>query len=185
MEKEGAILYVGGDDSNHAGTSKGEIIVSTFSFLKKDSLIQNFKNRRDYQKSFEWLKDPNRDYIYTAVTDEKYRHSSQNLIEVVPKLIEKYLFKNGLFVKQINIYLDGRLDRGSKNLLRNYFIGKNGIEKVVVDNFIKKTKNSKGRKSKHPFCPPLVYHADVIANYLNFTPSYLELTMSDKFVSNS
>jgi len=35
-EKE--VLYVGGDDSNHAGDSKGEIIAATFSTIQKTKL---------------------------------------------------------------------------------------------------------------------------------------------------
>ena len=182
MSSKRGILYVGGDDSNHAGTTKGEIIVGTFSFLKEDSLVQNFENRRNYQKTLRWLENPLRDYRSTALVLEKYRHSSQNLVEIIPKLTEKYIIHKRLNLEQINIYLDGRLDRGSREQIRNFFREKLGIEKVVVDNFLKKNKNKNGRMEKHPFCPPLVYYADVIANNLNTLHSYLELTKSEKFM---
>jgi len=182
MSSKRGILYVGGDDSNHAGTAKGEIMVGTFSFLKEDSIVQNFKNRRDYQKTLRWLENPSRDYRLTALVLEKYRHSSQNLVEIIPKLTEKYILNKKLNIEQINIYLDGRLNRGSRNQIRNFFRERLGIEKVVVDNFLKKNKNKNGKVEKHPFCPPLVYHADVLANHLNTLPSYLELTKSNKFM---
>ena len=39
-------LYVGLDDSNHAGTSKGEIIVAVFSPIHEDSLVKGWGNGR-------------------------------------------------------------------------------------------------------------------------------------------
>lgn len=175
------ILYIGGDNSNHAGTTKGEIIVSTFSFLKKDSLVKRFKNRRNYSLTKEWLINPKRDYRLTALLSEKYRHSNQNLAEIVPKMIEGYLVEEDISPKQVEIYLDGFLKNSSKMQVKKAIKERLGIEKVLVENFIKKNKNSKGTIEKRPTCPALVYHADVLANYFNKLP-FLKITSSEKFM---
>ncbi len=178
MEKEIGVLYVGGDDSNHAGTSKGEIIVSTFSFLREDSIVNRFKNTRDYQSTVKWLNNENRDYRYSALTSEKYRHSSQNLVEVIPKMVTKYLLEEKLHPGKLNIYLDGRLERGAKQAIRDFLFEYTCIEKIVVDNFIKKNLNKKGRIEKHPLCPAVVYHADVLAPFkhsIHFIPRFNKL----------
>ena len=50
------VLYIGADDSNHAGTNvKGEIVVATFSRLHEDSVVQEFPNRRDSYSTEKWL----------------------------------------------------------------------------------------------------------------------------------
>lgn len=175
------ILYIGGDDSNHAGTTKGEIIVSTFSFLKEDSLVKRFKNRRIYFLTKEWLKNSKRDYCFTTLVSEKYRHSNQNLVEVVPKMVEGYLVEKNIFPKQLNIYLDGFLKDSSKTQVKKIIKERLGIEKVLLEGFIKKNKNSEGNLEKRPNCPPLVYHADVLANYFNKLP-FLKITSSEKFM---
>lgn len=175
------ILYVGGDDSNHAGTAKGEIIVSTFSFLKEDSFVKRFKNRRIYSLTKEWLENPKRDYRFTALVSEKYRHSNKNLVEILPEMIEGYLVEENLFPKELKIYLDGFLKNSSKAQVKKAIKERLGIEKVLVGGFIKKNKNSKGIIEKRPNCPALVYHADVLANYFNKL-SFLKTTSSEKFM---
>ena len=159
-------LVVGADDSNHAGTSKGEIIVATFSFLPEDALVKRFPNVRDCEETEFWLKSPNRDYRYALLTARGYRHGNQNLIEVVPFLIKGYLNEQDFDVKNLSIFLDGRLVRGNRGKMREVLFGFRGIESVVVDNFIKKKLTSKGRIEKHPECPAVVYHADVLAHQL-------------------
>ena len=39
-------LYTGWDDSNHAGDRKADIIVVTFSFEHKDSIVKKITNKR-------------------------------------------------------------------------------------------------------------------------------------------
>ncbi|MEK6741922.1 MAG: hypothetical protein AABX91_01645 [Nanoarchaeota archaeon] len=181
MEKR-ECLYVGADDSNHAGDTKGEIIVATFSFDRNDSLVRNFPNTRDLKAVAEWLKLPERDYLFSLLTSDSYRHSGQNLIEVIPYLVDFYLDKNSVQVGNLNVYLDGRLDGGARDHIKKHFMEKHGIENVVVDNFIKKTKNTKGRIEKHPHCPTLVYNADVIANSLYRQNTAEQLFTHGKFI---
>ncbi len=167
-KKEVERLIVGADDSNHAGTSKGEIIVSTFSFLPEDSIVKKFRNTRDFEDTRHWLSFPNMDYRYALLTARRYRHNSQNLVEIVPFLIKEYIAEQNFAVKNLSIFLDGRLASGNRGYLKEIFIGFAGIERVV-DNFIKKKHNLGGRIEKHPECPPVVYYADVLANYLYST----------------
>lgn len=173
-------LVVGADDSNHAGDSKGEIIVVAFSSLKEDSIVNDFPNHRNYRKMAEWFENPHRDFRFTLLTTEKYRHSHQNLVSIVPGMIRHYLTENSLNLNHLGIYLDGRLDIGSREFMRSQFPG---IEKVVIDNFIKKGKNRKGRTAKHPRCPAAVYFADVLANHLYSNLSFQELSKHEKIYS--
>jgi hypothetical protein len=162
-------IIVGADDSNHAGTAKGEIIVAAFSFLPEDALVKKFPNVRDFRATEHWLDSPNRDYRYAILTAKKYRHSSQNLVEIVPFLIKGYLDEQDLDVKILSVFLDGRLAGGNRGKIRGDFLGFRGIENIVVDNFIKKKHTVRGKVEKHPECPAVVYHADIIANYLYST----------------
>lgn len=181
MEKR-EYLYVGADDSNHAGDTKGEIIVATFSFDRCDSIVRNFPNKRDLKAVAEWLKLPERDYLFSVLTSDSYRHSGQNLIEIIPYLVDFYLDQNSIQVSNLNIYLDGRLECGARNHIKRHFTEKHGIENVVVDNFIKKTKNTNGRIEKHPCCPVLIYNADVIATSLYRQNTAEQLFTHGKFV---
>ncbi len=163
--KEVKRLIVGADDSNHAGTAKGEIIVATFSFLVEDSIVRSFPNRRDPFSTSRWLDSPNRNYNYTILAGEEYRHSCQNLVVVAPKLISSFMEHIDISTPLLFIFLDGILKKGGRDNLRKQFIGFRGIERVVVDNFTKKRKSVSGRIEKHHECPSVVYHADTLANY--------------------
>ena len=181
IEKE--TLIVGADDSNHAGTSKGEIIVVVFSFLYEDSLVKIRPNNRNYNECLNWLENLERDYRFTILTGEKYRHSSSNLITISPKLIENFLEEKNLIIKNLKIYLDGRLGKGERNGLKKMFRDSKGIEDVVVDNFIKKNLNQKGRVSKRPYCPSVVYYADILSNYLYSQKTFEELSKDSRLIS--
>jgi len=164
------VLLVGADDSNHAGTNNyGEINTIVTSFLKEDGIISNFPNRRDFEATKKWLKNNERDYRFTLLFDESYRHSAFNLVYSVPRLIEKFLEENDINVKIIKIFLDGQLKKTGKEEIRDFFSGKRGIETVVVDNFIKKNTGNSGRKVKHINGPSVVYYADVISSMLYHT----------------
>ena len=39
-------VYIGIDDSNHAGTAKGEVIAAVFSFLPEDRIVRQWPNKR-------------------------------------------------------------------------------------------------------------------------------------------
>lgn len=172
-------LYVGGDDSNHAGQNKkGELNVATFSLLKEDSIVKNFPNKRDYSKTENWIKSDSRDYRFLILSSERFRYSSNNLIYTMPKLIRNYLEENDIYLKNLKIYLDGRLEKNARKDLKEIFEDFHGIEKVFTDNFIKKNKNKQGRIVKRPKFPALVYHADVLASILFKKP--FEEIISDK-----
>ena len=167
--KEIETLIVGGDDSNHAGTAKGEIIVATFSFLQEDSIVKSFPNTRNYPETLKWLDSTSRDYRYSLLTSEKYRHSDQNLVAIVPILIRGYMEENEIYAKCLKVFLDGRLQKGSRKIITDEFLGNFGIESIVVDNFIKKNTFAKNNFEKHPRCPAVVYHADALANHIYST----------------
>ncbi|MEI6058807.1 MAG: hypothetical protein WCP89_03480 [archaeon] len=172
----GRILYVGGDDSNHAGDAPpGEFLVATFSFDKEDSLVMPFPNRRDYAKFMDWIRYPGRDYRFVVRKTEHHRHSCLNLPAVMPTLIERFIVdEKNLYgdsegyepVDQLNVYLDGYLNGSAKACLRDDLRGLRGIQRVVVDNFIKKKTRANGDVSKRPVCPRVVWMADVLANQL-------------------
>ncbi len=172
----GRILYVGGDDSNHAGEfPPGEFLVATFSLDKEDSIVIPFPNRRDYARFEEWLENPGRDYRFVVRRTEHHRHSCLNLPAAMPTLIEAFILDemraNGNTrgydpVSQLNVYLDGYLNGAAKAVLRDDLLRVKGIQRVVVDNFIKKKTRSDGGVSKRPVCPRVVWMADVLANQL-------------------
>lgn len=176
--QKGDTLYVGGDDSNHAGDSRGEIIVATFSSISEDSFVRSFSNYRDYHSLSKWLSSPHRDYLFGVLVSEKYRHSHSNLVHAVPILISNFLAENDLRIKTLKIYLDGRLDTGVREFFKEKFRKIHGIETVVVDNFIKKNKSCRG-VSKRPYCPAVVYHADILAHDL-FTKAFNGLSTHKK-----
>lgn len=178
MQKE--VLIVGGDDSNHSGSAKGELNVATFSFLYRDSLVKQFSNNRNREGLMYWLKDAERDYRFAMLASERYRHSSSNLIVTVPKLIKLFFEDNDLKVRELKIYLDGIIGKYDKENLKKLFMHYRGIEEVVIGNFIKKRKGKHGEIIKRPNCPSVVYYADVLANYLFSTKTFEELTSSNE-----
>lgn len=160
-------LIVGLDDSNHAGTTKGEIIAGVFSTIHGDSLVTRFPNKRDYDSLQPFFENENRDYNFTILTSELYRHSNQNLIALAPFLIKSYLKSSGKNFRNLKLYLDGQMNLDGKRFIRNnipYF------EKIVVDNFIKKER-IKDKIVKRHNCPKVVYIADTLANSLFRTPA--------------
>ncbi len=161
------MLSVGADDSNHAALSpKYELNVTPFSTVYEDSLVKPFPNTRDYESTRKWIADPRRDFRFGILTKEKYSHTSNNLVVVIPKIILLYLDEKDLSPETLKIYFDGRIDQGSRANIRDFFVGKRGIERVVVDNFIKKRRGPRGEIIKRPNCPAVVYHADVLASSL-------------------
>ena len=171
----GLTLYVGGDDSNHAGEfPPGEFLVATFSFHHEDSIVTEFPNRRDYSRFVEWIKDPGRDYRFVVRRTEHHRHSCLNLPAVMPALVGSFIkdyqkmfagSSDYVPVEQLNVYLDGFLNGQAKRGLKEDLRGLPGIERAVVDNFIKKKPRAMG-VSKRPVCPTVVYMADIVANQL-------------------
>lgn len=157
----GLCLYVGMDDSNHAGENiKGEINLATFSLLRQDSIVKEFPNRRDYSQASKWIRHPKRDYRFTILTGDAETRQN-NLVHTGPFLIRSFLkdFPH-LDIDSIRLYLDGHLNAGGKASLRSYFTDFD----FTVNNFIKKGKNRRGHTTKRPICPQLVYMADILAH---------------------
>ncbi|MEM4181831.1 MAG: hypothetical protein QXX68_01610 [Candidatus Pacearchaeota archaeon] len=155
-------LWCGADDSNHAGTTKGEFIVVTFSTLKEDSIVKPFPNHRQRDETNLWLENQRRDFRFTLLTREDYRHRGDNVPKIAPFIVAYYLREKKEAYKQVNLYLDGWLNGETKRFIRE-IISAEGIERVVVDNFTKKGKN---KFQKRHFCPELVYRADNLAHML-------------------
>jgi len=147
------ILYVGLDDSNHAGDSSGEIIIATFSYQHEDSVVKPFKNSRRPSYAERWVKREGRDTRFTILTHEKVRHSSYNLPIVAPFLIFDFLSTAEEIPDHLKIYLDGRLEKKHKDLLREDF--REDFPNVVIDNFIKKKKEMKGEYQNAQSAPEL------------------------------
>ncbi|MFW5846638.1 MAG: hypothetical protein ACOCUU_00620 [Nanoarchaeota archaeon] len=176
-------LIVGGDDSNHTGdpkNTKGDIIVSVFSQYKEDGKVYAYPNKRDISRVDKWLSYPGRDYFFTRVLNHDCMRSNTVVQTQMPRLIQNYILIEDIDLNKIRCYVDGRLC-GTRSDLRNKITDSTGIEKVVVDNFIKKTKNNKGNIMKRPVCPAVVYVADTIANNL-FNLSIQELIEHEKYV---
>jgi hypothetical protein len=148
------VLYVGIDDSNHAGKNKGEVVLATFSFLHEDSLVKKFPNKRDSRMVEEWIKNPARDYRFAILEDEKFRHCSTNLPYAAPGLVRSFLKDYGGEIEKIKLYLDGLMHREHKEALRKEFCD----FPFVVDNFIK-------NQGIHN-CPSLVYMADILSHQI-------------------
>lgn len=172
-------LYVGLDDSNHAGKTKGEIDLATFSLLHEDSIVRCFKNTRDYDFAQQWLESKFRTYRFTILFDDKRWGRKDNLVYAAPVLIKHFLLENPAYeIDKLNLYIDGPISSENKNQLREEF---SNFPNFVVGNFIKKTRNIKGRVVKRPRCPALVYVADILANR-TFQEPFEELLKSKKFV---
>jgi hypothetical protein len=169
---EKKVLYVGADDSNHAGENvKGEIILATFSYNHADSLVRLHKNRRDQAATVDWIKTPGNYYLYTLLTEESYRRRGDNLPKILPFLVKRFLASNER-PEALKLYLDGPLSWQDKDYLREEF---KHIPKVVIANFIKK-RNINGVLHKRPICPNLVYIADNLAH--GIFPEALEKILS-------
>lgn len=176
----GNVLYVGGDDSNHAGDAKGEFIVAAFSLKHEDSLVKGYPNRRNNQVVSSWLESGG-DYRFAICAGKKY-NGSQNLPLVVPSLIKAYIEQVDFDVEVLKVYLDGRLDGGFRSNMRKELLGIRGLEKVVVDNFIKK--RIVGKKTVKGYCcPKVVWLADSLANELyNYSGPVSDLLVDERMV---
>jgi hypothetical protein len=161
-----SILYVGADDSNHAGDSKGEIILATFSPYHQDSIVQRWPNKRDDYELREWMTILEHDFRFTLLTQTRYRYRHDNLVTVVPTLVREYLKSLETKPKGLKLYFDGTLEKIGKDALRNEF---RDFHNFVVANFIKKLQTPQGFR-KGPLCPKLVYIADILAHNLYHEP---------------
>lgn len=166
--KKGINLYVGFDDSNHAGTAKGEIIVATFSYLYEDNATRIYPRSRNFPQAQYWLSRPGRDMRFTLLTHDQFRHSPNNLAIVAPFLVKDVL--ESQFPKPSNLHLnfDGVLTKEARTLLYHDF--ENHFPNVHIEYFIKR-KDKKGRVFRNITCPCLVYIADTLAHNINKNPT--------------
>lgn len=164
------ILYVGADDSNHAGKNKkGEMHAVIFSYNRADSAVKNQSNRRDWPEMNQWLSNPERDYRFTLLTDEESRRRSYNLVLTVPLMLKEYLLENDPDhrIEELRVCLDGSIRGRSKNFIKNDFPD----YRVNVEGFTKKV--TKGRKRvKCLNIPTIVHMADTLVSglYNDFEP---------------
>lgn len=122
-------LYVGLDDSNHAGVNKkGEIEAAVFSTRQEDSLVRVFPNTRSPNSKQvspyrEWASQWGRDYRFTVLLREEYsfRDSSRNIVQVAPLLINRFMLEAEVIPHTLKIYIDGGLDSEGKKHLREQF----------------------------------------------------------------
>ena len=167
------ILYVGLDDSNHAGRTKGEIIVATFSLEHKNSVFKGFPNRRKRDKAKSFFQEQDNDYRFTILMHETVskRSSSLNLAVSTYPLIESYLEQTGLEIDKLKVYLDGQLGAETRIELRE------NLRPLCVDTMV--TNNIK----KTPLrMNNLLYIADIQASNLFRDNTVAKLFRNDKFV---
>ena len=188
MPEEENTLYFGFDESNHAGPNKkGEIIVCAYSTEHADSLVKTWPNRREYSTVERWLDQEGHDFRFTILTGEKYRYQSSatNLTGAAPDLILPILTDPEVifpYPDKLKLYFDGGgFRREQREFLRRYFQDL-GIKEVIIDNFIKKNKNKRGKTRKGPNCPKLVHLADILANHLIDSLYGGELLSHPKFI---
>jgi len=153
---ENSSLYVGLDDSNHGGTTQGEIIVASFSFFHEDSIVRDYGTSKDDSRVSKWFEqgEGKRNLRYCILTNERFRRGNQNLVYAAPYLVNDFLKTCQQKIDSLKIYLDGNMFRESKIALRKEF--EPGVNSFVVDNFRKE------QKLHH--CPFVIYASHVLSN---------------------
>lgn len=150
-KKEHTKLYVGFDDSNHAGKTSEEIIVAVFSNNYKDSLIKKCPKRRNFQGAGEFLNNSGRDFRFTTLEHEGAKKNF-NLPLVAPYLIKNYIrFRDNLY--KISLFFDGPFEKRWEEI----------IEEDLRE-FNIKIKNFSGPNKYR--CPEVLCVADTKANLL-------------------
>ena len=104
-------LYVGLDDSNHAGKRKGEIAVATFSFDPEDAVIKNFGKRAHKGEADEWLRLLGREYKFTLLAGRKFKHQHNNLPFATKILVKRFLSDFDCDINGLELFINGELSR--------------------------------------------------------------------------
>lgn|SRR3989338_6483728 len=173
-------LYIGVDDSNHAGQNKkGEIILATFSYDSIDGKVQRQSTRRDPGKVSSWLEQPNHDYRFTILSDEDSRHRGYNVVLIAPLLIKAHLAELQHRVSRLSILCDGPIRKHHKRYIKTHFEEYD----INVEGFIKKSHHNGKLQSSH-IMPYVVAAADTWANWL-YTQSLETLTTDSKMIALS
>ncbi|MDP3881816.1 MAG: hypothetical protein Q8Q31_02975 [Nanoarchaeota archaeon] len=181
--KKGSHIYVGTDDSNHAGTNKkGEIIVATFSIYHEDSIVKSQTNRREASKAYEWVRSPGRDYLFTILADERSRRCGYNLVLVAPLLVKEFLKRHQVDSPlAINLYFDGPLRGYQRRFVREDF----PEHAIHVDGFDKKDFSiQSGKKTPRILSPNMVSMADTLAHDLYVASRSLEQCLTDSHMTS-
>ncbi|MDP1728742.1 MAG: hypothetical protein Q8L27_00880 [archaeon] len=173
-ELEQKTLYVGLDNSNHAGKRIGEIIVATFSFNPNDSVIQNFGRGKKYEQVNYWFKDKSnpRDCRFGVLIDEKYNHIHQNIPIATPELVLSFLKFLNFTPQNLDLHIDGVIHSPDRKLLKDAFQGV--FQNIGIHNYIKHQKVHR--------CPMLVYAAHLVSNDFYSSAGFSEITEHPKFV---
>lgn len=174
-------LYIGIDDSNHAGQNKkGEIILATFSRDPDDGKAQRQNVRRDAHKASLWFNQKNHDYRFTILSDEDSRHRGYNVVLIAPLLIRAYLEEHCPDIDKLFIACDGPIRRNQKIYIEEHF----SEYRVQAEGFIKKTHHN-GKLQSSCIAPYVVTAADVWAHWLYSTQPLEALATSPKMVAIS
>ena len=163
-------LYIGLDDSNHAGKVRGEIVTAVFSVYYRDSLEYLYGRRGDICDVNKAMLRRGRHSNFTILTSPEYHKTRSNLPVAAPLLILNFLegFRRTEELTRLEIGLDGKATEEDKEI----------ILRDLPDRFEANIKGyPKGGRKKHN-CPRTVYYADAIANSLFRRP--LEETLADK-----
>lgn len=173
-------LYIGVDDSNHAGKNKkGEIILATFSYNPFDGKVQRQSSRRDAQRVSSWIGETGHDYRFAILSDEDSRHRSYNVVLIAPLLIGAYLAEVRPKISRLSIACDGPVRKNHKQYIRVNF----PEYTVQVEGFIKKSYHGGKLQSSH-IMPYVVSTADTWANWL-YTQPLETLATDNKIVALS
>ncbi len=167
---ERKVLFVGCDDSNHAGDRKGDIIVAAFSPHREDGIVQKHRKCDEYSEAGKWLKGAGRDFRFTIIHEEDLRRLQPNIPYAVPSLVTSFL-NPGEKPQAIKVFLDGILKSDPKKYLREALAPLS--DTIVIGNFPK-------IRGIH-ICPTVVYMAHLIAHNL-YIDSFSNLTEHSKFV---
>ncbi len=174
-----AKLYVGADESNHAGKTKGEVVVATFSSRHEDGVVKPFPNKRSSEILDEWLEGPETDYRFTLLAHDVSAKNYSNLSSALPYLVKAYMQQNEIKeLEVVKAYLDGRLNGFHKRSLKESL--QDFAQEIDVDSF---TKGS-GRKGspKRLVAPKVVYVADVLSNRIFRTMTIEQMLSNKRFV---
>ena len=187
----GVCLSIAADDSNHAGKVRGEIIVVGFSLRPGDSESIWLGNRRNYARALDFYNTLDRDWTFTVRGGDQYRHKSDNIISVLPEVLEIYREKIVEKIDEVRVHLDRKFPKRKMGELESkigeIFFGGGGL--VSVRSYTKKVRRSVGRRragggafSKGYLCPQMLWAADSIANGLFRYHSVRELFGHMKFI---
>jgi len=166
-------LYVGGDDSNHAGKTKGEIIVGAFSFLDGEDEIVHLGNKRDYGGALSYVSREGGDWRFTIRAGDQHRRCSQNVPIILPTLISHYIYSIRNFldgeIVEVCAFADGEVRHEEKIRFIDTVMSIpefEHLERVSISGFVKKKVARGCGFSKSYECPRLVWVADSIASWL-------------------